>query len=295
MQAGSDRREKRSDGRTSQPGIATIGLCALPSGVIVCSAGSMTGKRRPSMPVADHARFSKPILYPEKKICNPPEAGPASGSAGGGGSARRYPPAERAGNAMIRSSRFPCAEYWRNILEETRAYLESDRAPGPSAACSHRRLRIVIDSIGPGEEISGTGITIRYGVHRGPFGRFFLAAAGRDVFSLKFLSGRSVAGEVASLRETWPGAVILEDPEGTSGAACRIFGPEGKRSGAPLRAVVKGTGFQVEVWKAVARIPRGSPFPMRMSPRGSGRPAPSARSEAHWGATPCRILSPATG
>ncbi len=209
------------------------------------------------MPVADHARFSKPILYPEKKICNPPEAGPASGSGGEGGPAHRYPPAERAGNAMIRSSRFPCAEYWRNILEETRAYLESDRAPGPSAACSHRRLRIVIDSIGPGEEISGTGITIRYGVHRGPFGRFFLAAAGRDVFSLKFLSGRSVAGEVASLRETWPGAVILEDPEGTSGAACRIFGPEGKRSGAPLRAVVKGTGFQVEVWKAVARIPPG--------------------------------------
>jgi AraC family transcriptional regulator of adaptative response/methylated-DNA-[protein]-cysteine methyltransferase len=192
---------------------------------------------------------------------------------------------------MIRSSRFPCAEYWRNILEETRAYLESDRAPGPSAACSHRRLRIVIDSIGPGEEISGTGITIRYGVHRGPFGRFFLAAAGRDVFSLKFLSGRSVAEEVASLRETWPGAVILEDPEGTSGAACRIFGPEGKRSGAPLRAVVKGTGFQVEVWKAVARIPPGFALPMRMSPRGSGAPR-RPRGRKRTGAQPRVVYYP---
>lgn len=94
-------------------------------------------------------------------------------------------------------------------------------------------------------------------MHRGPFGRFFLAAAGTDIFALKFLSGRSVAKEISSLRETWPGARILEDPGGTKDAAGRIFGRKGKRRGAPMRAVVKGTDFQVRVWQAVACIPPG--------------------------------------
>ena len=94
-------------------------------------------------------------------------------------------------------------------------------------------------------------------MHRGPFGRFFLAASGRDIFALKFLSGRSTGKEIASLRKSWPGARILEDRGGTKDAAERIFGRTGKRRGAPLRAVVKGTGFQVEVWKAVACIPPG--------------------------------------
>jgi AraC family transcriptional regulator of adaptative response/methylated-DNA-[protein]-cysteine methyltransferase len=94
-------------------------------------------------------------------------------------------------------------------------------------------------------------------VHRGPFGRFFLATAGRDVFALKFLSGRSVGKEIASLRETWPDAVILEDRAGTKDAADRIFGRKAKQLGAPMRAVVKGTGFQVSVWKAIACIPPG--------------------------------------
>ncbi len=94
-------------------------------------------------------------------------------------------------------------------------------------------------------------------MHRGPFGRFFLAAAGRDIYALKFLSGRSPGKEVESLRETWPGARILEDPDGTKGAAERIFGRKGKRPGAPMRAVVKGTRFQVEVWRAAACIPPG--------------------------------------
>lgn len=122
---------------------------------------------------------------------------------------------------------------------------------------SRQGHRVVVDSFGPEVEASRTGITIRYGVHRGPFGRFFLATAGRDVFALKFLSGRSVAKEIAWLRQAWPGAGILEDPDGTKDAAGRIFCLEGTRSGAALRAVVKGTGFQVKVWKAVARIPPG--------------------------------------
>ncbi len=209
------------------------------------------------MPVADHARFTEAILYPGIKFRNPPDPGTASGSAGRSGSASRRPPAGRAGIGPARLREFPSAEYWKNILADTRAYLESARAPGLSGPGSRQGLRVAVDSIKPGAEVNGTGIIIRYGVHRGPFGRFFLATAGMDIFALKFLSGRSVGREIASLRKTWPGAGILEDPDGTKDAAERIFGRKGKRPGAPVRAVVKGTGFQVSVWKAIACIPPG--------------------------------------
>lgn len=209
------------------------------------------------MPVADHARFTEGILYPEIKFRNPPDPGTVSGSAGGSGCASRRAPPGRAGIGPARPRGFPSAEYWKNILADTRVYLESAPAPGLPGPGSREGLCVAVDSIGPGAEAAGTGIIIRYGVHRGPFGRFFLATAGSDIFALKFLSGRSVGKEIASLRQAWPGAAILKDPDGTKEAAERIFGRKGKRPGAPMRAVVRGTGFQVKVWKAIACIPPG--------------------------------------
>jgi len=111
-------------------------------------------------------------------------------------------------------------------------------------------------AVGTGEE--GKGSTVRYGIHRSPFGRVFLAATERGVCALKFLRGGSTGRQEAeALRRSWKGARVVPDRKGTLPVAQRIFAPPREAGVPPPAVVLKGTAFQVTVWKALLRIPAG--------------------------------------
>lgn len=108
----------------------------------------------------------------------------------------------------------------------------------------------------PGEfKQQGAGLAITFGFHPSPFGEFLLAATHRGICHLGFSGQPDRTRALADLGAAWPGARLKEDPDVTAPLALRIFEPAaGDR---PFNLLLKGTNFQINVWRALLRIPRG--------------------------------------
>ena len=77
---------------------------------------------------------------------------------------------------------------------------------------------------------------------------------------------------VAELAARWPGATIKEAPAETGAVVERIFG-EQTANGVPLRLLLSGTNFQVQVWQALLRVPAGEVVSYEELAQALGRPA----------------------
>ncbi len=239
------------------------------------------------MQMADYTRIAKAIVYLENNFRNPPDLAAAARAAGLKPFQFQRLFTRWAGISPKRFLQFLSAEHARKILKESDSLLDAAYEAGLPGPGRLHDLIVNVYAVTPGEmKGQGAGLTIRYGMHRGPFGLFFLAVTERGVCALSFLSGRGAGKEIAELRKSWNGAKITKDQAGTEALANRIFGGPGKTPGAPLSAIVKGTNFQVRVWEA---------FPMRISPHAPAFLAPCGRSEARWPGTPSRFSFPATG
>jgi AraC family transcriptional regulator of adaptative response/methylated-DNA-[protein]-cysteine methyltransferase len=84
----------------------------------------------------------------------------------------------------------------------------------------------------------------------------FLATTQRGVCWLSFLSDEPAELELASLKRFWQGAEFYPDKEGTVAIAEKIFTRQENENGS-LTLLVKGTNFQINVWKALLRLPPG--------------------------------------
>jgi AraC family transcriptional regulator of adaptative response/methylated-DNA-[protein]-cysteine methyltransferase len=93
-------------------------------------------------------------------------------------------------------------------------------------------------------------------VHDSPFGTALIAITTRGICGLHFNDGASDGRE--RLRHDWPGAELRRDPIATAPVSERLFGPLASRPGRALALIVKGSNFQVKVWRALLELPFGS-------------------------------------
>jgi AraC family transcriptional regulator of adaptative response/methylated-DNA-[protein]-cysteine methyltransferase len=109
----------------------------------------------------------------------------------------------------------------------------------------------------PGEyRTGGSGLAIRYGVHESSFGPALLAMTERGVCGLRFVGGDRDGA--AWLRRNWPEAELQQDAAATATVIEQIFQPLASGAGRPLALLVKGSNFQVRVWRALLELPFGS-------------------------------------
>jgi AraC family transcriptional regulator of adaptative response/methylated-DNA-[protein]-cysteine methyltransferase len=99
-------------------------------------------------------------------------------------------------------------------------------------------------------------ITICYGFHRSSFGEYFLAVTDKGICSLEFVGRSDKDRAVADLEKQWRHAQIVDDQKATKAYADKIFG--GSTKTPRLSVHVKGTDFQIKVWKALLRVPHGA-------------------------------------
>ncbi|MGQ0525132.1 MAG: methylated-DNA--[protein]-cysteine S-methyltransferase [Betaproteobacteria bacterium] len=115
-------------------------------------------------------------------------------------------------------------------------------------------LFATIEAVSPGEfRDGGTGLAIRYGVHESPFGACLIGMTVRGICCVHFLARGQ--HDAALLRRDWPSANLVKDAAATAAVAERLF--SGLGNPAPLSLLVKGTNFQVQVWRALLSIPSG--------------------------------------
>lgn len=124
-------------------------------------------------------------------------------------------------------------------------------------------LFVSCEALSPGEFKSlGSSLAIQWGYAPTPFGEALILTSARGLCGLGFTepAGRDAAFD--DLTGRFAGAVLIRDDAAASAMATRIFGsgetPDGNNARAPLKILVKGTAFQIQVWDALMRLPPGA-------------------------------------
>ncbi len=158
------------------------------------------------------------------------------------------------------------------------------------------RLHDVIvhaDAVTPGAHRTfGEGLTLRTGVHPGPLGDAFVAITDRGICHLTFVNdAASLHERRAQLAADWPAARIIEDPRSTAPIAERAVGPL-RNARAPLALHLKGTNFQLAVWRALLDVPTGALVRYADVARAVGRPRAVRAVGSAVGDNPVGVLIP---
>lgn len=119
-------------------------------------------------------------------------------------------------------------------------------------------LCVTLEAASPGEiKSGGAGLEIDYGFAETPFGQALIGEAPRGICHLSFVDddGRIRARDL--LASQWPKARLHRDDARAKRLVELIFTRAG-RERPQLRGFVRGTPFQLTVWRALLRLPLGS-------------------------------------
>jgi AraC family transcriptional regulator of adaptative response/methylated-DNA-[protein]-cysteine methyltransferase len=132
-------------------------------------------------------------------------------------------------------------------------------------------LLVTLDAVTPGEvKAGGRGLAMSYGFSDTPFGTALLASTPRGLSHLAFVESGAEAAALEDLSARWPNARPDRDDHAAAALTRRIWGGEGtaaaeygsdaaRGAGAALRLVVRGTNFQVKVWRALLELGSAGP------------------------------------
>ncbi|PSF35421.1 6-O-methylguanine DNA methyltransferase [Aphanothece hegewaldii CCALA 016] len=150
-------------------------------------------------------------------------------------------------------------EYAKTKIAQSKNLLDLTLDVGLSSPGRLHDLFINLEAMSPGEfKAQGEGLEIRYGVHDTPFGQALIATTVRGICNLFFLSSVETDDFERMLYLEWKKANIVQDRSATQEICEQIFQPSTLKSQKPLPLLVKGTNFQVQVWKALLNLPLGS-------------------------------------
>jgi AraC family transcriptional regulator of adaptative response/methylated-DNA-[protein]-cysteine methyltransferase len=117
---------------------------------------------------------------------------------------------------------------------------------------------VKLEALSPGEyRAGGRGITLTYGMHPTRFGPILMASTPRGICHVQFLDGTTPGSAVAGLQQAWPQATLIADSSVTQPLGDRLNQSLTAPPDQPLTLLVKGTNFQIQVWRALLKVPFG--------------------------------------
>ena len=167
---------------------------------------------------------------------------------------RRF--ARQVGLSPKKYVQFLTLERAKEALAKSRSVLDAAYASGLSGPGRLHDLFVNVEAMTPGEyKHRGEGLTIRYGMHPSPFGQCLIMRTDRGVCGLAFTSPARRGEVFADLARGFESAVFVEDAGAVAGVAAAIFGAPAGAGGLVLH--LRGTPFQIKVWRALLTIPSG--------------------------------------
>jgi AraC family transcriptional regulator of adaptative response/methylated-DNA-[protein]-cysteine methyltransferase len=162
-------------------------------------------------------------------------------------------------------------EHAKSLLEHSKSLLDVSWDTGLSSPSRLHDLFCSIEAVTPGEYKSGgEGLQIRHGIYATPFGDCLIGTTERGICHFAFCdaadgaSGDSPgrrrkdhAHELRALQDRWPRAKLEADGGASSALIARLFGSSDSSRVDPFHLLVKGTNFQIQVWRALISIPPG--------------------------------------
>lgn len=191
---------------------------------------------------------------------------------------------------------FLTVQHAKELLDKSSSVLDAALDLGLSGPGRLHEQFVSIEAITPGQyKQYGCGMEIDYGIHPSPFGMMLLALTDKGICYLAFGLTDQLHQEAENLKKTWPGAQVRHGPQRTALTADRLFSPrngsrDGRESGFQL--FVKGTNFQVNVWRALLRVPEGRLISYKQLAQFTGNPAAVRATASAVGANPVSYLIP---
>lgn len=142
------------------------------------------------------------------------------------------------------------------LQQNNSSTLTTSLALGLSSSSRLYEHFVQLDAVTPTEfKRQGEGLNIAYGYSVSPFGKIFVAQTEKGICQLDFVN---TAAELPliQLQKTWPKATLKANHQMASEISHQLFNPQYPKK--PLSLWVKGTNFQLNVWRALLKLPFGS-------------------------------------
>jgi AraC family transcriptional regulator of adaptative response/methylated-DNA-[protein]-cysteine methyltransferase len=175
----------------------------------------------------------------------------------------------------------------REALRRGASVLDAAVEAGLSGPGRLHDLCVSLEAASPGElKARGAGGVVRYGFAETPFGKWLCAENERGICYLEFSS------DTEGLKKEWGAARLLRDDARAEQLTQQIFSDQKATGKERFRAFVRGTEFQVRVWRALLRIPAGSLVSYGQVAQAIGKPTASRAVGAAIGANALAYLIP---
>lgn len=163
-----------------------------------------------------------------------------------------------AGISPKRFLQYLTVEYAKAKIVQTKSLLDLTGDIGLSSPGRLHDLFVNLEAMSPGEfKTGGAGLQIHYGIHDTPFGKSLIATTARGICNLHFLDATDEQTAEQVLRRSWSNAEVICDRQITQPLCDVIFDPVTCQNQKPLTLLVKGTNFQIQVWRALLKVPFG--------------------------------------
>jgi len=205
----------------------------------------------------DYARIVRAIAWLQEQATAQPDLASAAQHAGLSAAHFQRLFTRWAGVSPKRFLQYLTIEDAKRRLTESRNTLDLAADIGLSGTGRLHDLFVALEAMSPGEaRLGGAGLDIRHGVHDTCFGPALIAATTRGVCALHFVDDHEAG--LRQLQRDWPQARLLHDSASTATIAQQIFAPLADTPQQPLAVLVKGTNFQIQVWRALLALPTGA-------------------------------------
>ena len=179
----------------------------------------------------------------------------------------------------------------RLLSDDAFSSLQASEALGFSSASRLHDHFVTLEAMTPGEfKSQGEGLTLAFGFAPGPFGQVFIAWTTKGICSLEFVDD-DAESVVRALQLGWPGARCVQREAEAQTIVQRLFGRV-PPDDLPISVHVRGTNFQVAVWRALLAIPEGKFASYGQIARAVGRPSAVRAVGSAVGANPCAYVIP---
>ncbi|MHC4996904.1 MAG: methylated-DNA--[protein]-cysteine S-methyltransferase [Planctomycetota bacterium] len=185
-------------------------------------------------------------------------------------------------------------EHARALTDDGASLFDAALGVGLSGPSRLHDLCVTLEAASPGDiKSGGAGMRIGFGFGESTFGDCLVGWSERGLCHLAFVEAgrRSEAGDV--LVEAWPRAELIRDDGEAVSILNRVFASGddvGERS--RLRAYVKGTAFQVRVWRSLLEVKPGTLTTYKRLAESIGLPNASRAVGTAVGANPLAYLIP---
>lgn len=175
-----------------------------------------------------------------------------------------------AGISPKRFLQFLSVEYAKQRMQHSNNMLDLSMDVGLSGSGRLHDLFVTMEALSPGEyQRYAQGLSISYGISATPFGDALLAFNERGLCHLSFDPPPQPPSE--TLAALLPGAHFVEATQQAAQLSQQIFSQSSAER--PLSTWVVGSNFQIQVWRALLRLPTGHLLSYQQLAGQLGRPS----------------------